>query len=206
MDRRKHATLAIELWNERGAGYRQIASQFNVPWSTLRDRIKNKSRTVTGSKRGLVGGFTTVFSEDDENELCAYILRMEAVLLGLSRDDVRHIAYQMADRNNLKHNLNNETEMAGSDWLMYFRKRHPKLSLRTPETTSAARARGFNKTNVDAFYALHATLTERHTFQPGDICNVDETGITTVQGRASKILVTKCLVCENNLSYKLYTY
>ena len=112
--------LVIELWNERGAGCRQIASQFNVPWSTLRDRIKNKDRTVTGSKRGLVGGFTTVFSEDDKNELCAYILRMEEVLLGLSRDDVRHIAYQMADRNNLKHNFNNETEMAGTDWLMYF--------------------------------------------------------------------------------------
>ena len=56
-----------------------------------------------------------MFSEDDEKQLCAYILRMEEVLLGLSRDDVRHniIAYQMADRNNLKHNFNNETEMAG---------------------------------------------------------------------------------------------
>ena len=180
--------LAIEMWNSGDIGYRQVAQQFDVPWSTLRDRIKENNKVITGANKGFAGGFRTVFSEENEGELCAYILRMEEVLLGLSRDDVRHVAYQFAVRNNIPNNFNQQSQMAGYDWLMSFRHRHPEISLRTPEATSAARARGFNRVNVDAFYALYGTLLDAHTFEPGNIYNVDETGITTVQGKPSKVL------------------
>ena len=180
--------LAIELWNSGDIGYRQVAQQFGVPWSMLRDRIKENNKVITGANKWIAGGFRTVFSEENEGELCAYILRMEEVLLGLSRDDVRHVAYQFAVRNNLPNNFNQQNQMAGYDWLMAFRQRHPELSLRTPEATSAARAKGFNRINVDAFYALYGTLIDANKFEPGDIYNVDETGITTVQGRPSKVL------------------
>ncbi|KAK2180315.1 hypothetical protein NP493_450g01010 [Ridgeia piscesae] len=124
-----------EEWKKGSAGYRQIGEQFNVPWSTLRDRLKNNNNIITGAKKGFAGGFRKVFTDEQEQKLCTYILRTEDVLLGLSRGDVRHVAYQMAVRNNLPHNFNNNTEMAGDDWLMSFRHRHPELSLRTPEAT-----------------------------------------------------------------------
>ena len=180
--------LAIEEWKKGSAGYRQIGEQFNVPWSTLHDRLKNNNTIITGAKKGFAGGFRKVFTDEQEQELCTYILYMEEVLLGLSRGDVRHVAYQMAVRNNLPHNFNNNTEMAGDDWLMSFRHRHPELSLRTPEATTAARARGFNKASVDRFYHLYAELIDAKVFEPGNVYNVDESGITTVQGKPSKIL------------------
>ncbi|KAK2190429.1 hypothetical protein NP493_80g03045 [Ridgeia piscesae] len=180
--------LAIEEWKKGSAGYRHIGEQFNVPWSTLRDRLKNNNKIITGAKKGFAGGVQKVFTDEQEQELCTYILRMEEVLLGLSRGDVRHVAYQMAVRNILLHNFNNNTEMAGDDWLMSFRHRHPGLSLITPEATSAARARGFNKASVDRFYRLYPELVDANVFEPGNVYNVDETGITTVQGKPSKIL------------------
>ena len=174
---------AIQLWNGHKYGYRQAAAQCNVPWSTLRDRIKKKNTIITGSRKGFVGGFHRIFTNEQEKQRCAYILRTEEVLLGLTLDDVRHIAYQLAVRNAIPHNFNADSQKAGKDWLQGFRRRHPLLSLRTPEATSAASARGFNKVNVDAFYALYGKLVDAHHFNPGGIYNVDETGITTVHGR-----------------------
>ena len=67
-------------------------------------------------------------------------------------------------------------------------RRHPQLSLRTPEATSAARARGFNRISVNAFYNLLEQLMHRNRYGPGQIYNVDETGISTVQGQSSRIV------------------
>ncbi|XP_067130446.1 uncharacterized protein [Centruroides vittatus] len=71
--------------------------------------------------------------------------------------------------------------MAGPDWFTGFLKRHPRLSIRTPQATSLSKPTSFNKTNVDAFFTNLGNLFERRHFRPNDIYNVDETGITTVQ-------------------------
>ena len=61
--------LAIEMWNSGDIGYRQVAQQFDVPWSTLRDRIKENNKVITGANKGFAGGFRTVFSEENEGGL-----------------------------------------------------------------------------------------------------------------------------------------
>ena len=78
--------------------------------------------------------------------------------------------------------------MAGKEWLFNFRKRHPILSIRTPEPTSIARAKSFNEHNVSKFFDLLESLPY---FPPTNIYNCDETGITTVQSKPSKILSVK---------------
>ena len=72
-------------------------------------------------------------------------------------------------------------KQAGSDWLSGFMKRHPNLSLRTPESTSLSHATSFNRHNVKVFFDKYDAVLQRDGFTPDRIWNVDETGCTTVQ-------------------------
>ena len=99
---------------------------------------------------------------------------MDETLLGMTREDVCSIAYQPAARNGMQYLFNQETNLAGTDWLQGFLKRHPQLSLWTPQQTSAARAHAFNGNRVAKFFNLLDTLMEKHAYNPGDIYNVDE--------------------------------
>jgi len=71
-----------------------------------------------------------------------------------------------------------------------FMSRHA-LSLRTPEATSAARARGFNRVSVTRFFDLLKELMEKFKFTPDCIYNVDEMGITTVPNKPSKVIASR---------------
>nr|XP_022911318.1 uncharacterized protein LOC111422344 [Onthophagus taurus] len=71
--------------------------------------------------------------------------------------------------------------MADKEWFRSFMNRNPSLSVRVTQATSLSRATRFNKTNVETFYDNLQTVMDRHTYEPQDIYNVDETGVTTVQ-------------------------
>ena len=77
---------------------------------------------------------------------------MERRFFGMTTTEVRYLAYHMAECNNIDHNFNEDTGMAGKDWLVGFQQRHPDLTLRLPEATSAARAKAFNRVNVGKFF------------------------------------------------------
>ena len=91
----------------------------------------------------------------------------------------------------IAHKFHSETERAGKDWLANFLRRHSNLSIRCPEATSAARARGYNRQSVMAFFTLLESLQDKYNFEPGRIYNVDETGITTVQGVPSNVIALR---------------
>lgn len=72
-----------------------------------------------------------------------------------------------------------------------FRKRPPTISLRIPEVTSAARARGFNKVQVQTFFKLLIDVIKQYNFEPHQIWNVDESGFSTVPSQNPKVFATK---------------
>ncbi|CAH1974111.1 unnamed protein product [Acanthoscelides obtectus] len=92
------------------------------------------------------------------------ILIFEERMFGMGIRDVRKLAFELATRNNLKHNFNTDKRMAGKKWYYGFMSRHKEISLRQPEKTSMARAAGFSKARVDKFYELLKTICEEDKF------------------------------------------
>ena len=126
---------------------RSAAREFDVPRQTLHRYVQE-----TKPIKKQIGSFATAFSEDEENELVSHILKLEVTCYGITIREMRSLAFQMAVLNGKPHPFNLNSQLAGKDWLKSFRKRHPELSVRTPEATSAARVQAFNKHNVDLFY------------------------------------------------------
>ncbi|XP_031333074.1 uncharacterized protein LOC116176797 isoform X1 [Photinus pyralis] len=171
---------------------KSAAAEYNVPKSTLFRRAKkgNEENASTAAKKGL-GRFRTVFNVQQEGEILEYILLMEKRLFGLSQMDLRSLAYQFAVRNGIPNNFDQKSGLAGRDWIQGFLKRHPRLSMRLPEKTSAARASAFNRPNVTKFFELLGELMDRYKFSASHIYNCDETGISTVPNKPGKIISLK---------------
>lgn len=157
-----------------GMSVRSASAKFNIPRITLARWIASPQK-----ERGL-GSKKPVFTREQEQELAAHLLDLEARFYGITMIDVRKFAYELAEKNNLEHNFNHKLKMAGRYWLEGFLRRNPILSFRKPEATSAARARGFNKPSVDAFFNLLRGVLDEKNFPPSRIYNADETGISTV--------------------------
>ncbi|XP_046745658.1 MFS-type transporter clz9-like [Diprion similis] len=76
------------------------------------------------------------------------------------------------------------------EWFYGFKKRHPNISLRKPESTSINSITAFNETEVKMFFNNLESLQIKYQFDANRIYNVDETGISNVQ-RNSRILAPK---------------
>lgn len=85
---------------------------------------------------------------------------MDNLFFGLSKEDFLQLVFQYAEANHIPHPFKNQT--AGHDFYKGFITRHPTLTLRRPEPTSIARARGFNKPQVYRFFDLLETEIEKH--------------------------------------------
>jgi hypothetical protein len=70
-------------------------------------------------------------------------------------------------------------------------KRHLERSLRQPESTSIARARGFSKSGISDFFDVLEKLVDQNELDATRFFNADETGLSTVQKRARKVIAQK---------------
>lgn len=168
-------------------GWKKAVKIFGVPKTTLMRLSKEKyGKPEEASKVKM--GRPTVLSTELEDELVKYCLAMEASFFGLTRSDLRRMAFQLAESNNIRHPFSKEI-MAGKKWLTLFLKRHKKhLSVRRPTGTSFARAVGFNHENVSKFFDLLASAFEKHTYTPDRVFNVDESGLAVVQSKIAKVV------------------
>lgn len=188
--------LAIKDVKINGLKIRTTAKKFNINYQTLFRHCRMYSTEQLASEDFVLPatGYNvnkTVLSIEMEENLSIYILRASEIYHGLSPRDVRRLAYEFAIANNVKVPGSwTRVKQAGSDWLRSFLKRHSTISIRQPEATSLARMASFNKENVKMFFQKLQQVLERTKVEPGDIWNMDETGLTTVQ-KPCKILAKK---------------
>lgn len=169
-----------------GNSVNNIAKKYGLPRTTLRRHI------VSGKISPALGRHRPVFSELRELELVAYLKEMDEVFFGLTKEDFKSLAYEFADKNSLAYPLSwGIHKKAGEDWLAGFLRRNLDISLRTPEPTSIARARGFNRPQVQRFYQNLSDQVTKHNIDASRLYNMDETGVTTTSNRPPKVLSVK---------------
>jgi hypothetical protein len=178
-------TSAVESVRSGQLSVREASAVYGVPKSTL-ERHKNKKVLTPGC----IGRFKPIMDVDFERELVEYCTQMQNRLFGLTIKDLRTMAYQLAEINDIQNNFNADKKMAGKDWVVGFLRRNTQLSLRTPEPTSIGRAVGFNPVQVGHFYDLLQETYQNQQFHPSHIWNVDEIGLFTVH-RPSKVIAKK---------------
>ncbi|CAH1985659.1 unnamed protein product [Acanthoscelides obtectus] len=175
---------------KQGMPYKAASKQFLVPLMALKRRVKGKNVYAVGGTK-MLGSIKKVFTDEQELELVQHIKDNEETMYGFTVDDVRKFAFEIAERNKIRHPFSTTSRKAGKDWLRGLRQRHPDITLRAPESTSAARARAFNKPIIDKFYKNLQKAQEKHVFPPHRIFNVDETSLNTVPTKNSKIFAKK---------------
>ena len=187
---------AVDNYFSTKDGTKKTVSLFGKPRTTLRDHVKKMNKIPDPqdicSENIYVdcAKHRQVFSDFQEHELVKYIQHASRIYFGLSPTKVRVLAYQGATQYAIPMPLSwSEMGRVGCDWFTGFLKRHPSLSIRTPEATIIGRATAFNRPTIEMFYATLASVMDKHKFEAKDIWNVDETGITTVQ-KPNKIVAT----------------
>lgn len=171
-DQLNHAKVAIST----GMSIRTASITFGIPRTTLNQQTN--ARNITPTMR--LGSKVPVFNAAQEAELVQHLLQLENRFYGINMRDVKELAFELAERNNLPHPFNKDKRMAGQDWLNGFLHRNPKISFRKPEATSAARARAFNKPSVTKYFDLLKTIMQQTQFEAARIYNADETAVCTV--------------------------
>lgn len=111
------------------------------------------------------------------------------------------LAYQFAEKLELKHNFDHENEMAGAAWFKSFIERNPELSIRQAEGLSVARAKGLSREEVNNFYdLLIKVLTENDLLdKPERLYNMDESGIQ-LNNKPGKVIAKKGAKVVNSVT------
>ena len=164
---------------------------YNVPVETLRHR-------VTGMvDLSCKPGPSTVLTPEEEEQLYKYAVEMADREFGLTRGDLMRLAFVIVEKSGRPNPFHDG--MAGRGWMDGFRQRHPKITLRTPQSLSYSRAVMASQYTVNDFFGKLGGLYGRLNMisKPMQIYNADETGISVVHkpGKVISELGRKHVYC-----------
>ena len=181
-------SLCVKQWklsNYREKALRQTARDFDVPVTTLKRRVDG---TVPVNAKP---GPATVLTMEEEEKLCKYCFDMCDMGYGLTVEDVRSVAYRIAQNSGRPHPFHDGK--AGRDWYEGFLRRFPSLTLRKEESLSYLRVKNANEKVIEDFFAKLAAVLARLNIlsKPRLIYNADETGFSKVHKPRCKVLARR---------------
>jgi len=115
-----------------------------VPVETLRRRV-NGTVTLDCKPRP-----STILTKEEEQCPAEYVIEMADRGFWLQSEDLMRTAYTIMEQSGHPNPFHNGT--AGKGWLKTFMKRHPELSICTPQALSYSRAAIASKLAVDDFF------------------------------------------------------
>ena len=159
--------LAVEAVQEKKYTIREAAVAYHVPRSTIGDRVSG--RIQMGAKSGPA----TYLTAYEEKELVDFLIGCARIGFARTRKQVMTLV-----RTAMIKKGNNDAPITNG-WWDSFMKRHPQLTLRTPEKLAYVRGIMGNKEVIGAYFdLLEETLSKNGILdKPAVIFNVDETGM-----------------------------
>lgn len=151
-----------------GMSKRAAAQQFNVPRSTLLDRLSGRVEHGSRSRP------ETFLTASQENQLAAYLIETNKQGYVKSKEIILFMATSIAKKNG-------KVIKGGSlskKWWSGFLKRHPQLSMRSTENFGVVRTL-VTRSTIEVFYSrLLEALTSKGSLLecPSQIFNCDESG------------------------------
>ncbi|KAJ8890335.1 hypothetical protein PR048_009843 [Dryococelus australis] len=98
-------------------GWKKEATKtFPVP-KTTSIRLSNEKYGGPQKATNTKWGHRTLLTPELEEQHVQYCLGMEANLFGMTRGDLRRMAFQLAERNNLRNPFSKADDIAGRKWL-----------------------------------------------------------------------------------------
>ena len=159
---------AMEAVKSGVMGTNQAAREFDVPATTLKDRLPG--RVKHGSKPGPAPYLT----EEEERELAEFFIQVARLGYGKTKQEVLDILRKTLEKKKV-----NTSKFNGEGWWIRFKERHPQLSLRTADPLSMSRANSLSQATIDAYFnLLEETLKENQLLDKvSRIYNMDESGM-----------------------------
>ncbi|XP_067009604.1 uncharacterized protein [Anabrus simplex] len=160
---------AVSAVIEEGCTIRDAAQQYNVPFETLRRRVKKiRPSPIPRTHLG------TVFNNEQEQALAVRLQILMKRGFTLTRSDIRRSAYKYAELMGVPHRFDSEHKMAGADWLHGFLTRNPSLVVKRPDQQPLVDR--LTREWLDKFYDIVENVIEEYNLkdQPGYIYNVGE--------------------------------
>ena len=145
---------------------RRAAKEYDVPKSTLHDRLIGK--VMVGGQSGQQKYLT----DKEEEELNEFLVGCASVGFARSWQQVLELVQELVNRKGLNVRVSH-------GWWESFRRRHPELSLCTASPLSYARVVGSDPTIIAKYFnLLKCTLDNNELLdKPSQIFNLDEIGM-----------------------------
>ncbi|XP_035682618.1 tigger transposable element-derived protein 6-like [Branchiostoma floridae] len=177
---------ALEAANN-GASVYSLAKKFGIPRTTLIGRIKGH--------HGEVQGRPSVLTPEDEEALVGYAKYMSDRGFPLTVRVTKALAQQIEIKRAKGRGESPRFKEAGpgKKWWRGFKRRHPDISLRSPDQLDKERALMATPGVIfEYFLMLEDKLTEANAKNknPHVIYNADETGVD-LSAKISKVIVTR---------------
>ena len=161
-------TSALEEFKKGKLTIGKIAKKFNVPKTTLHDRISG--RVQHGTKPGP----SPYLRADEEEVLVEHLVSAAKQGYGKTRKQVNMKVETIAKAKGIL-----RKDKISNGWWIRFIERQPELSLRRADSTAHIRMDSINEESISHYFdLLESTLMENGLEDcPGQIYNMDETGM-----------------------------
>jgi hypothetical protein len=173
--------LAIQAFkNQEISSVREIAREFDVPRSTLRDRLSG--RTTRSTTRANSQKLTSY----EEESLQKWILSMDSRGAAPRPSTVREMADLLLAARGSTPPL-----LVGQNWVTNFVKRHPTLSCRFSKRYNYERAKCEDPKIISEWFSLVQKTILTYGIDPDDIYNFDETGFAMGLIATAKVITRR---------------